>query len=73
MDPIKLYLIELFWSSEDGGFIAVAPDLPGCSAVGDTVADALREIEDAMCSWLQACQAMGRPLPVPMTKARQAA
>jgi len=73
MDPIKLYLIELFWSSEDGGFIAVAPDLPGCSAFGETVADALREIEDAMRSWLQACQAMGRPLPVPMAKTRQAA
>jgi antitoxin HicB len=73
MDPIKMYLVEVFWSQEDEGFIAVAPDLPGCSAFGDTVAEALGEMEDAMQSWLQACRAMGRPLPVPMTKARQVA
>ena len=73
MNLMKMYLIEVFWSSEDEGFIAVAPDLPGCSAFGDTVVEALREMEDAMQSWLQACQAMGRPLPEPMVKARQAA
>lgn len=28
--------LQLFWSGEDGGFIAVAPDLPGCSAFGET-------------------------------------
>ncbi len=73
MDPIKTYLIEVFWSPEDEGFIAVAPDLPGCSAFGETPTEALREMEDAMQSWLQACHAMGRPLPEPMVKARQAA
>jgi len=26
------YLIEIFWSEEDEGYIAVAPDLPGCNA-----------------------------------------
>jgi len=31
--PTK-YPIEVFWSDEDEGFIAVVPDLPGCSAWG---------------------------------------
>jgi len=73
MDATKTYLIEVFWSEEDGGFIAVAPDLPGCSAYGDTAAESIREMEDAMQSWLQACQAMGRPAPKPRTRARRAA
>ena len=73
MDPIKLYLIEVFWSVEDESFIAVAPDLPGCNASGETVSETLREMEDAMQSWLQACQAVGRSLPIPITKARYAA
>ena len=73
MDATKTYLIEVFWSEEDGGFIAVVPDLPGCSAYGDTTAEAIREIEDAMQSWLQACQAMGRPVPKPEARVRQAA
>jgi len=67
------YLIEVFWSEEDQGYMAIAPDLPGCSAFGETPAAALREMEDAMASWLQACEALGRPAPAPRTQPRQAA
>lgn len=42
------YLIEIFWSDEDEGHIAIVPDLPGCSAWGATEEEALREIHDAM-------------------------
>lgn len=73
MDANKIYRIEVFWSEEDGGFIALAPDLPGCSAFGDTAAEAIVEMEDAMQSWLQACQAIGQPLPIPQSRSRQAA
>lgn len=67
------YLIELFWSDEDQAYVCIAPDLPGCSAVGDTPAEAIREMEDAMASWLEACAAMGRPLPGPRVQPRNAA
>jgi len=30
------YLVEAFWSDDDEGYIAVVPDLPGCSAFGMT-------------------------------------
>ena len=73
MGATKTCLIEVFWSEEDGGFIAVAPDLPGCSAFGDSAAESFREMDDAMQSWLQACQAMGRPAPKPEARARRAA
>jgi len=58
-------LIEVFWSDEDGGYIAIAPDLPGCSAFGDTPTEAIQEMEDAMASWLQAWVSLGRTLPAP--------
>ena len=32
---------------EDGRFLAVSPDLQGCLAEGDTIADAIENIEDA--------------------------
>ena len=73
MARIREYLVEVFWSDADEGFIAIAPDLPGCSAFGETPEEAVHEMQDAMLSWLQACQNMGRPLPEPLTKPQRAA
>jgi antitoxin HicB len=70
---VNYYLIEIAWSDEDEGFIATAPDLPGCSAWGRTRAEAAREIEDAQAAWIEACEASGEPVPQPSTQARQAA
>jgi len=67
------YLIEVFWSDEDGGYIAIAPDLPGCCAYGDTPMEAMREMEDAIESWLEACRNMGRPIPEPKAQPQKAA
>lgn len=59
------YPIEVFWSDEDKGFIALVPDLPGCSAVGDTEADAIREAHDAIAAWIKAARSVGRAIPEP--------
>ncbi|EIC19927.1 type II toxin-antitoxin system HicB family antitoxin [Thiorhodovibrio frisius] len=67
------YLIEIFWSDEDDGYIATVPDLPGCSAWGKTQTEAAREIEPAMTAWIDACRKSGDPIPNPSTQARQAA
>jgi len=31
---MKYYPLELFWSEEDEGYLALVPDLPGCNARG---------------------------------------
>jgi predicted RNase H-like HicB family nuclease len=67
------YLIEVFWSDEDQGFIAIVPDLPGCSAFGDTAAEAVRELEDAQSAWIEACRSSGDSIPAPTAKTRHAA
>jgi antitoxin HicB len=59
------YPANVFWSDEDEGFIALAPDLPGCSAFGDTQAEALLELQDAIAAWVQAAAVDGRPVPQP--------
>lgn len=59
------YPIEVFWSDEDEGYVAIVPDLPGCSAWGETEADAIREAHDAISAWLEAAQAAGRVIPEP--------
>jgi predicted RNase H-like HicB family nuclease len=59
------YPAHIFWSMDDQAFIAIAPDLPGCSAVGDTQAEALSELQDAIIGWCEAAKAAGNPIPAP--------
>jgi len=44
---MKDYHINIFYSDEDGGYIADIPDLRACSAFGKTAAEALAEVEIA--------------------------
>ncbi len=67
------YLIETFWSEDDQAWLCTAPDLPGCSAAGETPVEAVSEMQDAMSSWLQACVSMGRELPAPLARPHEAA
>ena len=57
------YPINIFWSEEDEGFIAEAPDLPGCSAWGATEAEAAREIQHAIAAWVRAARSAGKKVP----------
>lgn len=59
------YHINIFYSEEDGGYIADIPDLEFCSAFGETAAEALMELEKAKAAWLAVAQEKGRPIPEP--------
>jgi antitoxin HicB len=64
MQPSQ-YPIEVYYSEEDGGFIALARDLPGCSAFGKTQAKAVGEIQHAIKAWQSAAVAAKNPIPEP--------
>ncbi len=59
------YHINIFYSEEDGGYIADIPDLESCSAFGETPEAALFEVEKAKAAWLAAARDSGRPIPPP--------
>ncbi len=59
------YHINIFWSDEDGGYIADIPDLEACSAFGRSPAEALAEVERAKAAWLEAARTEGKPIPKP--------
>ncbi len=59
------YHINIFFSDEDGSYIADIPDLESCSAFGKTPEEALAELEVAKEAWLEAIRAEGKPVPVP--------
>jgi predicted RNase H-like HicB family nuclease len=59
------YHINIFYSEEDGGYIADIPDLESCSAFGETPEQALAEVERAKKAWLAAAEQAGKPIPPP--------
>ncbi len=62
---MKDYHINIFYSQEDGEYIADIPDLKYCSASGATPEEALREVLIAKALWLEAAQANHKPIPEP--------
>jgi predicted RNase H-like HicB family nuclease len=62
---MKDYHINIFYSDDDGGYIADIPDLRYCSAFGGTPDEALAEVLKAKKAWLQAARAAKKPIPKP--------
>jgi predicted RNase H-like HicB family nuclease len=59
------YEIIIYWSNEDGAFVAEVPELPGCAAHGDTQETALENVSKAMDLWIETAREFGDPIPVP--------
>jgi len=59
------YHIIIFYSEDDGGYIADIPDLDACSAFGDTPDEALHEVQKAKSLWIEAAKAEGKLIPPP--------
>ncbi|MCC5629057.1 type II toxin-antitoxin system HicB family antitoxin [Nostoc sphaeroides] len=59
------YEILLYWSELDEAFIAEVPELPGCTADGDTYQEALHNVELVMQEWIETAKDLGRPVPQP--------
>lgn len=59
------YHINLFWSNDDGCWIADVPVLKYCSAHRDTPGEAIAEVQEAIEGWLGAAGNLGLPEPEP--------
>jgi predicted RNase H-like HicB family nuclease len=59
------YHINIFYSDEDGGYIADIPDLDACSAFGASPEAALAEVEIAKTAWIDSARSAGKEIPAP--------
>ena len=66
------YHINVFWSDEDGSWIADVPDLRYCSAHGETPAEAVAEAQEAIALWLETAREEGIAIPEPRYRPRPA-
>ena len=59
------YAIEILYSEEDEGYITIVPELPECSAFGETEEEALKEIKVAIDLWFETAKKDGIEIPEP--------
>lgn len=59
------YEIIIYWSNEDNAFITEVPELPGCTAHGETPEKALKNAKEAMQLWIDTAKEFGDPIPEP--------
>lgn len=59
------YEVIIYWSDEDGAFVAEVPELPGCAAHGSTQEAALASAQEAIRLWVETAEEFGDPVPKP--------
>ena len=66
-DKTHKYAVVISWSSDAGDlvFVADVPELPGCTAHGDTHEEALANAQEAIALWLDTCDELDLPRPAP--------
>jgi predicted RNase H-like HicB family nuclease len=48
---------------EDGAYIVDVPSLPGCHTVGDTLAEAIQNAQEAITLYVETLKERGEPIP----------
>lgn len=59
------YEIIIYWSRADQVFVAEVPELPGCIAHGASQEEALANINQAICLWIETAREFDDPVPDP--------
>ncbi len=71
MDPSSKqpsYSYYVFLSEKDKEFVATFIELPGLSGLGPTLADAIKELNEALMGWLEVAREKGFEIPDPIQK-----
>jgi predicted RNase H-like HicB family nuclease len=59
------YPIVIEEGTDTTAYGVIVPDLPGCFSAGDTLDEAMANVEDAAAAWIDATLDAGRPVPQP--------
>lgn len=65
-DALRAPYARVFYAEPEGGYSTALLEWPGCFSSGDTLEDAMAELEDAMRVWLESRLARGLPIPPPI-------
>lgn len=59
------YEVIIYWSEEDGRYIAEVPELAGCMADGESMLTALENVNVVINEWIETAVSLGREIPQP--------
>jgi predicted RNase H-like HicB family nuclease len=65
METDPRYEVIIYWSAEDGAFIAEVPELSGCMADGPTYEAAIAAVKVVIQEWVETARELGRSIPEP--------
>jgi predicted RNase H-like HicB family nuclease len=63
-----MYRFSIVIEKAEGNYSAYSPDLPGCIAVGDTIKEVQKNMEEAMRFHIEGMLEDHEPIPVPQSR-----
>ena len=61
----QIFSYSIFYEAADeGGYVAIAPSLPGCHTQGDTLEEAEKNIKEAIEVYLESLTDENEPIPL---------
>jgi predicted RNase H-like HicB family nuclease len=70
MRKLPHYSYRVFWSKEDGEYVAECDEIPGLSGLASSETEAIKELKTAMSVWLDHLKTTGESFPTPRVIAR---
>ena len=67
------YTYRVFRDEPSGEYVAECQEIPGLSGIGETPAEAMAELQEAVAGWLEVLQEQGLPFPSPDVPLRKTA
>ena len=66
------YEIVTWWDREHNCYLAEVPELPGCMADGETLAEVTENIQTVMSEWIERAEELGWDIPEPKGRLKYA-
>lgn len=60
---MRRYSVLLIPDPDEGGYTATVPTLPGCITEGDTMAEVMENVRDAIRLYVEDMETYGEPVP----------
>ncbi len=67
------YTYRVFRDAPSEEYVAECEEIPGLSGIGETPAEAMAELQEAVAGWLEVLQEQGLPFPSPDATLRKTA